>query len=97
MYEIGDDIATRADDAGGLVQSAAHQGGRRIEEGRNCLSSALKRGRDIYEHTRRRAIRDARTANGLLHGNPYQSVLIGIGIGALLGYLASRRGSCNSG
>jgi ElaB/YqjD/DUF883 family membrane-anchored ribosome-binding protein len=94
MNEISDDVAALADDAGAFMASTASAAGKRYDEARKSLTSVLDRGRDIYGLASKRAARDARAADHAMHANLYQTVLIGIGVGVLLGYLVARQSSC---
>ena len=96
MNEIRNNAETLAEDANKLMDSAATAAVRRYDEARNSLAAVLERGKDIYGIACKRAIKDTKAADGVLHDNLYQTVLIGIGVGALLGFLVARRGDSDS-
>jgi ElaB/YqjD/DUF883 family membrane-anchored ribosome-binding protein len=95
MNEINDDVEALADDAGAFVAATAHAAGKRYDEARKSLAAVMDRGKDIYGLASRRAARDARAADHAMHANLYQTILIGIGVGVLLGYLVARQSTCD--
>ncbi len=66
------------------ADTAVHQAG--VE-----ISSVLERGREISESAWKRMENEAEAANAALHRNPYPAVLAGLGAGALLGVLVTRK------
>jgi ElaB/YqjD/DUF883 family membrane-anchored ribosome-binding protein len=54
-------------------------------------ASVVQRGRDLYKAIGNRVRGEANAANTELHVNPYPTVLVGIGAGALLGFLVAWR------
>ncbi len=83
MNEINDDMKMLAEDTGDILESAT-------DTARKGLASVLDHGRDIYGSACRRARRETTIADGFLHDNLYQTVLVGMGIGAVIGYLFAR-------
>jgi ElaB/YqjD/DUF883 family membrane-anchored ribosome-binding protein len=96
MNEIREDVENLADNTGALMDCAKSAAAERYDEARNRLTAILGRGRDMYGFACKRAVRDKRTADGVLHDNLYQTILIGIGVGAVLGFLFARRGTFGS-
>ena len=84
-----------AEDARALMVATADVAGEKVSEARKRLSVALDRGREMYGRARERAIEGAKVADEAVHEHPYQAIAIGVGIGALLGYLITRRCSRN--
>lgn len=95
MKNLQTDVDNFAEDAGHLIDTTATVAGARYDEACKGLSAALERGKDLYGVARQRAVKETRPADVGLHDNLYQTVLIGIGVGALLGYLVARRGTGN--
>lgn len=91
MNESKDNFSTLANTAGDIVESAASEAGRQYEEARKGVASVLERGKDIYGSACKRALKKTRAADGVIHDNPYQTILFGIGLGAIIGFLAARR------
>jgi ElaB/YqjD/DUF883 family membrane-anchored ribosome-binding protein len=93
MKDLRNDMEHFAEDAGHLVDATASAAGARYDEACKGLSAVLERGKDLYGVARKRAVRETHAADVALHDNLYQTVLIGIGVGALLGYLIARKGT----
>lgn len=85
------DLGQLADDASALMSATAGIAGDEIEQARKRVGAALERGRQLYGHVRHRAAEGARVADEVIHEHPYQSIALGVGVGALLGYLLARR------
>ena len=92
---ISNDMDQLAEDASALVAATADVAGEKVAEARKRLAAALERGKEIYGRVRQRAVEGARVADEAMHEHPYQAIAIGVGVGALVGYLVSRRCSRN--
>lgn len=92
---IKDDMGQLADDAHALMTATADVAGEKVVEARKRLAAALERGKEIYGQVREKAVQGARAADEAVHEHPYQAIGIGIGVGALIGYLIARRCSRN--
>ena len=55
------------------------------------LAVALDRGRQTYGKVREKLIKGAEVTNGAVRNHPYRVVGLGLGLGALLGYLFAHR------
>lgn len=84
-----------ADDARALMTATADVAGEKVVEARKRLNAALERGKEIYGQVRRQAVQGAKAADEAVHEHPYQAIAIGVGVGALIGYLIARRCSRN--
>ena len=80
---------TMVDDPGTIVA------GRKAGEARKRLAIALESGKEIYSCVREQAVEGAKVADQTIRKNPYQAIGIALGVGALIGYLVSRRGVRN--
>ena len=92
---ISNDMAQLADDARALMAATADVAGEKVGEARKRLAAALENGKEIYGRVRERAVEGVKAADEVVHEHPYQAIGIALGVGALLGYLASRRCSSN--
>ena len=92
---ISNEMGHLAEDARALMVATADVAGEKVSEARKRLSVALDRGREMYGRARERAIEGAKVADEAVHEHPYQAIAIGVGVGALLGYLITRRCSRN--
>ena len=92
---IVNDLGTLAEDARALMHATADVAGEKVGEARQRLAAALERGREIAGKVRDQAVAGAKVADKTVRENPYQAIAIGVGVGALLGYLIARRCACN--
>jgi ElaB/YqjD/DUF883 family membrane-anchored ribosome-binding protein len=83
--------AELAEDAQALMAATADMAGEQVGEARQRLAAALERGKEIYGRVREKAVEGAKAADEAVHEHPYQAIAIGIGVGALIGYLFGRR------
>jgi ElaB/YqjD/DUF883 family membrane-anchored ribosome-binding protein len=85
-------LGTLADDARALMAATADVAGEKVSEARQRLADGLESARDTYARVRGVAVDKARAADESVREHPYQAIAIGVGIGAILGYLLARRG-----
>jgi ElaB/YqjD/DUF883 family membrane-anchored ribosome-binding protein len=83
-HETSGDLGSLADDARALMAATADVAGEKVGEARKRLAAALESARD-------KAVRGAKAVDEAVRENPYQAVAIGMGVGALIGYLLARR------
>ena len=91
---ISDDMGKLAEDARALMMATADVAGEKVGEARKRLAAALERGREIAGQVREKAIQGAKAADVVVHQHPYQAIGIAVGVGAILGYVISKR-CCN--
>jgi ElaB/YqjD/DUF883 family membrane-anchored ribosome-binding protein len=89
------DMSSLAEDARALMAATADVAGEKVGEARNRLAAALERGKEIYGRVREKAVEGAKAADEAVHEHPYQAIAIGVGVGAILGYVFARRCSRN--
>ncbi|MCX6905617.1 MAG: DUF883 family protein [Verrucomicrobia bacterium] len=94
--EVHDDVIALAEDARALMTATADVAGEKVSEARKRLAAALDSGKEIYGRVRDKAVEGAKAADQAVHEHPYQALAIAFGVGALLGYLVSRR-CCRNG
>src|SRR5688500_6697280 len=92
---IRNDIGTLAEDARALMAATADVAGEKVGEARERLAAALDNGKEIYGRAREKAVEGAKAADAVVRKNPYQAIAIGVGVGALIGYLVARKCSSN--
>ena len=85
------DISQLAEDASALMAATADVAGEKVKEARNRLAAALERGKEIYGCVREKAVDGAKAADQAVRENPYQAIAVGVGVGAVIGYLIARR------
>jgi ElaB/YqjD/DUF883 family membrane-anchored ribosome-binding protein len=84
-------MCTLAEDARALVAATADVAGDKIAEARKRLTAALDSGKELIGRVREKAVDHAKDADQVIRDNPYQTVAIALGVGALIGYLAARQ------
>ena len=92
---ISNDMGQLAEEARALMTATADVAGEKVGEARQRLAAALERGKKMYGRVREQAVEGAKVADETVHQHPYQAIAIGVGVGALLGYLITRRCACN--
>ena len=92
---ISNDMGQLAEDAQALLSATVDVAGEKVGDARKRLAAALERGKEIYGRVREKAVEGAKAADEAVHEHPYQAIAIGIGVGAILGYLVARRCSRN--
>jgi len=85
------DLGTLTEDAHALLTATADVAGEKVGDARKRLSAALDNARQIAGRVRDQAVAGAKAADKTVRENPYQAIVIGVGVGALVGYLLGRR------
>ena len=88
------DLGTLAEDARALMSATADVAGEKVGEARKRLAAALDSAKHMAGCVRDKAVAGAKVADQTVRENPYQAIAIGVGVGAVLGYLIARR--CSS-
>jgi ElaB/YqjD/DUF883 family membrane-anchored ribosome-binding protein len=88
---ISHDMSQLAEDARALMTATADVAGEKVGEARKRLAAALEQGKEMYGRVREKAVKGAKAADEAVHEHPYQAIAIGVGVGALIGYLVARR------
>ena len=91
---IGDDVGQLAEDARALLTATADVAGEKVGEARKRLAAALESAKHIAANVRDKAVAGAKVADQTVRENPYQAIAIGVGVGAIIGYLIARRCAC---
>lgn len=84
-----------AEDAQAFMTATADVAGEKIENARKRLAVALEGSKELYGKARAKAIEGAKAADEAIVDHPYQALAIGVGIGAIVGFLLARRGTCS--
>ena len=87
------DLHQLADDARSLMDATADVTGEKVSEARKRLAAMLESVKVIAGNVRDKAVAGAKVADQTVRENPYQAIAIGVGVGAILGFLVARR--CN--
>jgi ElaB/YqjD/DUF883 family membrane-anchored ribosome-binding protein len=85
------DLSSLAEEARALMAATADVAGEKVSAARKRLAAALESGKEIYGRVREKTAEGARAADAAVHEHPYQAIGIALGVGAIVGYLVSRR------
>ena len=89
------DMGQLAEDASALMAATTDVAGEKVSEARKRLAVALERAKEMAGRIRDKAVEAAKAGDEAVHEHPYQAIAIGVGVGALVGYLLARRCSSN--
>jgi ElaB/YqjD/DUF883 family membrane-anchored ribosome-binding protein len=92
---ISNDMGTLAEDASALLAATADVAGDKVAEARKRLAAALEHGKELLGRVREKAVGGAKATDQLVRENPYQTIAIVLGVGAVIGYIVARRCSRN--
>jgi ElaB/YqjD/DUF883 family membrane-anchored ribosome-binding protein len=79
------------EDAQALLAATAHVAEEKVVEARKRLTAAVEKGKEAWENVQEKAIAGAKATDQVIRDNPYKSLGVAFGIGALVGYLLRRR------
>ncbi len=88
----GHDMSTVAASARALLAATADVAEDQVVEARRRLAAALESTKELYDRARDKAVEGAQAAGVAVHEHPYQAIAIGVGVGAVLGFLLARQG-----
>jgi ElaB/YqjD/DUF883 family membrane-anchored ribosome-binding protein len=91
MQAINHDMGRLAEDARVLIAATVDMAGEEIGEARKRLGEALELGKGNFGRVRDKAMQGAKAADEAMHEYPYHLLGIGVGFGALIGYLITFR------
>ncbi len=92
---VGSDVEQLAEEARALMAATADVAGEKVADARKRLADALARGKEIYGEARAKAVEGVKATDEAVRQHPYQSIAIGVGVGAIIGYLVASRCACN--
>jgi ElaB/YqjD/DUF883 family membrane-anchored ribosome-binding protein len=92
--EMSNDMGSLAEDARALMAATADVAGAKVAEARNRLAGALESAKAMAARARDKAVQGAKAADEAVREHPYQAIAIGVGVGAIVGFLVARR--CSS-
>jgi len=94
--EISNDLGTVAEDASTLLAATADVAGDKVTEARKQLAATLEHGKELLGRVREKAVSGAKATHQLVRDNPYQTIAIALGVGAMIGYMVAHRRSRKS-
>ncbi len=88
MDETATDFSQLADDAKTLLAATAQVAEQKVVDARKRIMEALTDG---WDYVSDKSIACAKATDEKIRDNPYQTVGVALGLGALIGYLLARR------
>ena len=85
------ETSTLAEDARALMAATADVAGEQVAEARRRLTAGLASGKQLIARARDKTLDGAKATDQLVRENPYQTIGIAFGVGALIGFLLARR------
>ncbi len=79
------------EDAQELLSATAHVAEEKVVEARRRLTAAIEKGKAALHNIQDKAVAGAKATDQVIRDHPYQSIGVALGVGALFGYLISRR------
>src|ERR1700733_382782 len=86
-----ENAASLMEDAQDLIVATAHVAGEKVTLARERLMNAIENGKKSWEKAQNRAVSTAKATDQVIRANPYRSLGVALGVGALVGFLISRR------
>jgi ElaB/YqjD/DUF883 family membrane-anchored ribosome-binding protein len=80
------------EDAQELLAATAHVAEEKVIEARKRLTAAIDKGKEAWSAIQDKTVAGAKATDEAIRNNPYRAVGIAFGVGALVGFLLSRRG-----
>ena len=88
---VSNEIGNLAEDAQALLSATANATEEKIVEARKRLTVALEKGQEIWGLVQDKACETAKAADQTVRKHPYQAMGVAFGVGAVLGYILTRR------
>jgi ElaB/YqjD/DUF883 family membrane-anchored ribosome-binding protein len=83
--------ANLLENAQDLLNATAQVAGEKVTQARERLMTAVNNGKHTLEKVQNQAREGAKATDRMIRANPYRSLTMALGVGALIGFLISRR------
>src|SRR5512140_2244308 len=90
------DLGTLAKDARSLLSATTDVASQKFGEARQRVVETVESAKETAGRVRDQAVDYAKATDEAVRQHPYQAMGIAFGVGAILGYLVSRRGSSST-
>jgi len=90
-HALAEPAGRLVEDARELMAATAHVAEEKVVEARKRLAAALERGKEVWDSVQENAVDGARATDRAIRKHPYQAIGVAFGVGALIGFLLSRR------
>lgn len=88
---VSTDLESLTEDARALIAATADVAGDKVAEARKRLSAALDDGQEVWGRFREKADEGIEAADEMIREHPYGAMGVALGVGALFGFLLTRR------
>lgn len=85
------ELENLADDAQALLTATANVAEEKVVEARRRLTTALEKGQEALKVVQDKAVEGVKATDSAIRSHPYQAIGVALGVGALIGFLVSRR------
>ena len=79
------------EDARALLAATAHVAEEKVVEARRRLTAAIDKGKETWHTVQEKAVAGAKATDQAIRDHPYHAIGVALGVGALIGFLLSRR------
>ena len=79
------------EDAQALLDATRETVDEKVQAARDRLSDTIEHSREMYSELQQQVVKKARKADEAIHEHPYQTAFVAMGVGAMLGFILSRR------
>ena len=90
-HDTKDNATQIADETRALLAATADAREETVVAARNRLQAVMDSAGETFAHLKDKAVDTAKAADKKIRANPYQAIGIAFGVGALIGFLYSRR------
>lgn len=85
------DLSTLSEDAEALLEATKEIVDDKVKAARERLTASIERSHEIYNGLQEKAIKGAKYADEAVHEHPYQTAIVALGVGVILGLVCCRR------
>ena len=85
------DMHSLMEDAQALLVATTDVAGDKVAEARKRLGAAIEKGKETWSNIQDKAIESAKATDEVIRDHPYHSIGIAFAVGALVGFLLTRR------
>lgn len=85
------DLQSLVEDAQALLAATTDVAGEQVAEARKRLAAAIEQGKATWGQVQQKAVEGVKATDQVIREHPYQAIGVAFGVGALVGFLLSRR------
>jgi ElaB/YqjD/DUF883 family membrane-anchored ribosome-binding protein len=90
-HEIAEPAEHLIEDAKELIAATGHVAEEKVVEARKRLAAAIEKGKAVWNTVSEKTVAGAKATDHVIREHPYQAIGVAFGVGALVGFLLSRR------